>query len=321
MLNRIHAVWLAVLLVCPTFFAEQAFAQTEFNFEAGTFIPVLPDYRAGSIVGPGFVPVQTNIFEDNQSDIGPQLGLNGFYQLGRNRRLAFDLDLAWINSMGSTETFADPGPTQSVWFPTLNGTFFLSTPDGGNATFSLDSDVLHYAEYIGIQQRMQTRFGGLDLGLGFSHFAFEQDHTLDASFSTGTSGQYIEGLDSDFFGGELRGTLHRRFRSHPMLIDFGIGLFGMDADYSGNSLIRNAAGTIVAQESATSQVDDFAVTLDIGLRTEKVVRGICVRPNVHLRYISSMPEIHHPQTIVSGPPVFLDTTDALVVTTGLEIRL
>ncbi|MEC8557615.1 MAG: hypothetical protein VXZ82_21650 [Planctomycetota bacterium] len=84
---------------------------------------------------------------------------------------------------------------------------------------------------------------------------------------------------------------------------------------------RDTAGTIVTQKSTSSQIDDFAGTLDIGLRTEKVIRCVCVRPNLHLRYISSIPEIHRSQTITSGPPVFLDTTDALMVTTGFEIRL
>ncbi len=118
MLNQLHAVWLFASLAITTFFSSNVSAQTEFNFEAGTFTPAFPDYRAGSLVGPSVVSLQTNIFEDNQSDIGPQLGQNGFYQLGKYRRLAFDLDLAWINSMGSTETYADPGPTQSSWHPT-----------------------------------------------------------------------------------------------------------------------------------------------------------------------------------------------------------
>ncbi|MEC8557614.1 MAG: hypothetical protein VXZ82_21645 [Planctomycetota bacterium] len=48
---------------------------------------------------------------------------------------------------------------------------------------------------------MHTRFDGLDLGFGFSHFAFEQDRTLDAAFRNDPSGQYIKGLASDFFGG------------------------------------------------------------------------------------------------------------------------
>ncbi len=140
------------------------------------------------------------------------------------------------------------------------------TPDGGNATFAFDSDASNYAKHNAIQRRMQSRFDGRDLGLRFSHFAIKQDRTFDASFSISHPGQYIEGLASDFFGGELRGSLHCEVHSHPVLIYFGVGLFGMNADYVG--------------------------------------------PKIHLRYISSIPEIHHPPTITSGPPVLLDTTDA-----------
>ena len=73
---------------------SRAFAELEVDFDAGFWIPFLPDYTAGSIVQGG-VAQQTDLFRDDQTDLGTQLGLSGFYRMpGAERRIEYDFVLA-----------------------------------------------------------------------------------------------------------------------------------------------------------------------------------------------------------------------------------
>ena len=142
------------LFVCLSIPSNPALAEFELDFDAGFWIPFLPDYTAGSIVQGG-VAQQRDLFRDDQTDLGAQLGVSGFYRMpGAERRLEYDLELAGIGSMGSSATFADPTPG-AVWFASLDGIGFIATAAGQNATFSLNSDVLYNSQYVGLAN---TRF-------------------------------------------------------------------------------------------------------------------------------------------------------------------
>ena len=294
-----------------------AFAQVEWSVEAGTWLPILPDYQAASIVQTGaFTPIQTNVFNDDQTALGPAFGLNSIYYIDQCNAVVADLDLAWVNGVGASTTVADPGTTQSVWLASLNGTSFLASQNGGAGTFSLDSDLLHYGEFIGFRRRISQDFS---FDIGFSHQAFEQDYLFDAVFTSGTNGQYQEQLNTDFFGGELRGHLCRTVHDQPLQLDLGIGLFGMDTDYSGVSVFRTAGGTIFNQDSLALEQQDFAVMLQARIRGQREVCGVLLQPILNLKYISSMPQINHPQTIIATEPATLGTDDALILSSMIEL--
>lgn len=90
----------------------QASAQSEIDVYGGFWIPFLPDYNAAAIVSNGGGTVlRPNLVNDDQSDLGGQIGLRGFYNFAPTRTIVeFDVNVAGIDGMGSRETFADPGP-------------------------------------------------------------------------------------------------------------------------------------------------------------------------------------------------------------------
>lgn len=296
------------------------YAQNSLSVEAGTWLPILPDYRAASIVQSGaFNPVQTNIFNDDQTALGPAFGLNGQLGLNSNNALVMDLDLAWVNDVGASTTIADPGPTQSVWLASLNGTNFLNSQNGGAGRFSLDSDLLHYSEFVGFRHYFNDR--NLSVDVGFSHQAFEQDYLFDAVFTSGINGQYQEQLDTNFFGGEIRGHLCTKVHCQPVQLDLGIGFFGRDTNYDGTSVFRTSGGSVFDQGTLSLSEQDFAVTLQAGIRGEREICNILLRPLFGLKYISSMPTINHPQTVIPVEPASLGSEGALILNSMVEICL
>lgn len=312
------AVALTLSLCFCALTPSSSIAQNQLSIEAGTWLPILPDYRAASIVQSGaFNPVQTNIFNDDQTAFGPAFGLNGLFSVGSRNAVVMDLDLAWVNDVGASTSVSDPGTTQSVWLASLNGTNFLNSLNGGNARFTLDSDLLHYSEFIGIRHYFSDRNFSLDVG--FSHQAFEQDYLFDAVFNSGLNGQYQEQLNTDFFGGEIRGHFCREIHCQPVQLDLGIGLFGRDTDYDGTSVFRTAGGAIFDQGSLALSEQDFAVMLHAGIRGQREIRNIMLRPTLGIKYISSMPTINHPQTVIPVEPATLGSEEALILNSMVEI--
>ena len=315
-----------ILAIC-TFLTStnKAAAQTRVDFEAGTWVPFLPDYTAGSIVNSGFPSVvQADLFRDDQIDAGAQLGLNGRHHFGQSGKfVAVDLDIAGIGSMGSSGTFADPGPTQTVWLASLDGAGVIATPNGESASFSLDSNVLHYSEYIGIHDTFRLRrLGNLELGLGFGHMGFDQNFDLDAQLSNGASGRYVEQLNTTYLGGEIRGRLQKNMGDYSILLDIGLGLYNMDADYTGNSELRASGGGIFDTDQVLLGIDETAMTLDLGLKVDTQFRGVVVRPGIHFKYISDMPVINHPMTeFIPAEPVELDSDPGYFLGVNLEILM
>ncbi|MCG8450160.1 MAG: hypothetical protein MI725_11355, partial [Pirellulales bacterium] len=191
-----------------------------------------------------------------------------------------------------------------------------------STTFTLDSDVLHYSEYIGFRDSFQTRrLGKVELGVGFGHMGFEQSFRLDALQTNNFSGQYLEDLDTTYLGGEIRGRLRRNRGNYSILFDFGIGLYDMDADYEGLSILRDGGGTVFDTSQVQSSIDDTAMTLDLALKLNTQFHGVVVRPGVHFKYISDMPVINHPMTITPTVPVSLDSDPGYFLGVNLEILL
>jgi len=303
--------------------SKYAVAEYEVNLDAGIWIPFLPDYTAGSIVQGG-VAQQRDLFLDDQTDAGVQGGLSGYYRLPQTGcRLDWDLGLAGIDSMGSSATFADPA-VGTVWLASLDGNGFIATGPGENATFSLDSDVFYNRQYFGLGDTWLIHGDSqrpLDLGIGFSHLGFEQNYNLNVQYDLGESGQYLEDLNTNYLGGEIRGSANRRVRRHDILFDFGVGLFNMNSDYRGQSTLRNGGG-VFDTDVANEEINEFAVTLDLALRVDTTFAGVGVRPGVNFKYISDMPVIEHPMTEVPlSDPVSLSTDSGYFLGFNVEIFL
>lgn len=127
------ARWSLAAIILSGLICRHGAAETRLDFDTGMWIPFLPDYTAGSIVE-SFFPnnvVQPDLFRDDQTDLGAQIGASALLDIGDNGwMIELDVDLAGIGSMGSSQTFADPGAGQSVWLASLDGIGFVSTPDG-----------------------------------------------------------------------------------------------------------------------------------------------------------------------------------------------
>ena len=295
-------------------------AETEIYTEYGSWIPFLPDYEAGSIVNGGTV-LQPGLLDDNQTDIGVQFGLNGLHRLGNSsRKVEVDLGIAFVGEMDSTVNVDDPGTGGSVWFASLDGAGVIASADGESAVLSLESDVLHFREYIGIRDQFWVpRLGPVELGLGFSHMGFEQNFDFNAVYSDGDTGRYLEELTTNYFGGELRGRIMRRAHSKNVWMDFGLGLFTMDADYTGTSTIR---GSSTDDDFGTLNIDETAMTFDLAVTAESELCGVTVRRGMWMKYLSDIPFIDHPMTEVAPPvPVSLDSRNTFFVGFNFEVLL
>lgn len=301
-------------------FVENCHAETEIFAGGGSWIPFLPDYEAGSIVNGGSV-LERGLLTDNQSDLGAQFGINGLHRIGNSsRQLEFDLGVAFVGDMTSNITVDDPGAGGSVWFASLDGSGVIASADSENAVLSLDSDVLHFNEYVGIRDRFQCPIlGPVELGVGFAHLSFDQNFDFNAVYSDGDTGRYLEDLTTNYFGGELRGRIARRMRSQNVWLDFGLGLFTMDADYQGVSEIR---GTTTDDDSVNLNIEETAMTFDLAVMSECELWGCTMRRGMSLKYLSDMPFIDHPMTEVAPPePVRLGSRNSFFVGFTLEVLL
>ena len=116
------AGWILVAALLVGLNCQPTAAETRIDFDGGAWIPFLPDYTAASIVESVFpnTVVQPDLFQDDQIDVGGQIGVSGLVDIGRpGWMIEFDLDLAGLDSMGSSATFADPGAGESVWLASL----------------------------------------------------------------------------------------------------------------------------------------------------------------------------------------------------------
>ncbi len=304
----------------------QASAQSEINVYGGLWAPFLPDYNAASIVSNGGGTVlQPNLFNDDQQDVGAQIGIRGLQRLGPTRTmLEIDLNIAGVDEMGSRATFTDSNATSTIWMANLTGNAFLATGDGESATFSLDSDVLNHSEFIGLRDRFDLcdyGIGLLDLGCGFSHMAYDQNHDLLGEFSSGLSGQYLETVDNDYYGVDIRSTVSRAMGGRSVKLDFNVGIYDMDGNYDGTSIFRNAGGAVVNSSRVLDTIKKTAYTVDLAMRVDATWGRVLVRPGISLKYISDMVSINHPQTIAAARPVTLSTDDAFVLGLNLELLL
>ena len=300
-------------------------AQSRLDLYGGLWTPFLPDYEAISIVGSGGSPVlQRNLFNDNQSDVGMQVGLRGLRGLNQSgKMMEFDFNVAGIDSLGSTKTFADPDATSSIWMSNFAGNFRLASPDNTTATFSLDSDVIHYSEYIGLRDRFRRNGGTLDLGLGFSHMGFQQNFQLVGQpLNGGLRGEYDEDLDTNYYGGELRATRHKYLGNTPIHLDFALGIYDMNADYEGTSRFFNNVGAVFDQARVADSIDRTAASITVGARLDRCFRGVLVRPGINFKYISHMASINHPQAnILLSNPDTLGTKPGWFLGLNVEILL
>lgn len=206
----------------------------------------------------------------------------------------------------------------------LAGNAFLASNNGETASFALSSDVLNYSEFIGLRDRFDLcsyGIGLLDLGCGFSHMAYDQDHDLLGQFASGLSGQYLEDVDNRYYGVDIRSTITRAMGNRPVKLDFNVGIYDMDGSYDGTSVFRNAGGAVLNTARVVDSISKTAYTVDLAMRVDANWGGVLVRPGISLKYISDMVSIDHPQSIAAASPVTIGTDDAYLLGVNLEIML
>ena len=305
--------------VALTTVGTDANGQGTYDITAGLWIPFLPDYTAGSIVSGG-VPQQTEIFNEDQNGVGGQIGFKGFYHFAPTRTmLEFDLNFAGADKIASgQQTFDDPGATSAVWFASSGGSLFTASQDGGTGTISVDGDVIHHSQYIGLRDRFDLcdwGIGVFDVGCGFSHLAFDQDYTLTGQFGS-TLATIHEDLDNEYVGGEVRSTLIRQIGRHPVMLDVDFGLYDLDGTYKATSSFPGGS------DQANVKLKKTAFTLDLGLRMETKIRGCTIKPGINLKYISDMATIiHAPNVEAPVEPATLSTEAGYFLGLNVELQL
>ncbi|QDV69995.1 hypothetical protein Poly24_37140 [Rosistilla carotiformis] len=294
---------------------REASAQADLFLSAGAWVPVLPEYKAGTISDGGS---STDLFSDDQTDVGAQLTLGGFYHFAPTRTLfESDLQIAGIGSMGSSGTFTDNDPTASYGFVTLDGRGRMATVGGESLTMDVDSDVFHLHKYVGLRDRFSLDWiglGDITIGCGFSWMLFDQDFQTDARFGDGRRGQSIEDLDTNYLGGEFRGTLRQSIFGQICYFDARYGIYEMDAEYFGTSTLHFNGGGLAAQGDLSTGLKQTTTTAELAMRTDICIGGWLVRPMIGVKYFDDMAQINHPLEFLGGPTTL--TTDSAYVFNG-----
>lgn len=318
---------LAIPAILTQSFASpsRAAAQAEWTIAGGGWIPFFPEYKAGSIVGAGGLPVlQENIFSEDMVDLGGQLRLRGLYHFtGTRTVLEAHASIAGLETESGSRSFADAAGS-SVWLASLDGTNFLATPDTTSMSLGLDSDVFFNEQYIGLRDRFDLTdwgIGELTIGCGFHHMRFDQDFQLDAFVTDGSSGVYREELDSSFIGGQVVSTISRRIFGHKVMLDTNVGFYDLNYNYDGNTRLFDTGGVLDHTDRVRLDGSTAVTSFDLALRSDMIVSGLLVRPTIGMRYISDMPSIVHPQTNSFLAPVRLTTESSYFLNFGLEILL
>jgi hypothetical protein len=317
--NLRRSIFIITALLC---WSESASAQLTLSATNGLWMPFLPDYEATSIVAPGGGTVLTeNLLDDDQSGIGPMSGLTAQYDIaGTETYLEANAYVANVDSMNADLAVSDPGPAGTVWMPALSGTTFLSTANGQSVDFSLDSEVFHHAEYVGVHRRVQLENCLMTIGAGYRHLGFDQDFTLDGRYSSGFFGQYHEDLESDLDGALFTNGIQRRINGRWFKIESAIGVYRLDADYDGRTYFYDSGNNLIFSDQVLSEIGETVTSYDVTVKTECYFQGLRVLPMLAFTILSDLPYIVHPQTEINfGPPVGLATRSASMLRAGVEI--
>ncbi|QDV57997.1 hypothetical protein Mal33_40130 [Rosistilla oblonga] len=295
---------------------RDACAQPQFFLSAGAWVPVLPEYKAGTLLDGGS---STDLFSDDQTDAGAQLTLGGFYHFAPTRTMIeSDLQIAGIGSMGSSGTFTDPGAASEGSFDSLSGSSLGVTGAGETLSMNVDSDIFHLHKYVGLRDRFSLDWiglGDITIGCGFSWMLFDQDFQSDARFGDGRRGQYLEDLDTNYLGGEFRGTLRQSIFGQICYLDARYGIYEMDADYYGTSTYHSAAGALMDRSQLSTSLKQTTTTAELALRTDVCVGGWLVRPMIGVKYFDDMAQIERSP---GGVGTSLTTDNAYIFNGSIE---
>jgi hypothetical protein len=311
-----------ILVVILLHWSQSASAQLTLSATNGLWAPFLPDYEATSIVAPGGGTILTeNLLDDDQSGVGPMAGLSAQYNISNTETyLELKAYVANADSMNADLTVNDPGPAGTVWMPALSGGSFLSTANGQSVDFSLDSEVFHHAEYVGVHRRVQLENCLLTIGAGYRHLGFDQDFTLDGRYSSGFFGQYREDLESDLDGALFTNGVQRRINGRCYMIESAFGVYRLDANYDGRTYFFDSGNNLIFSDQVLGEIGKTITSYDVTVKTECYFHGWRVLPMFAFTVLSDLPYIEHPQTEINfGPPVGLATRTASMLRAGVEI--
>jgi hypothetical protein len=311
-----------ILVVILLHWSQSASAQLTLSATNGLWAPFLPDYEATSIVAPGGGTILTeNLLDDDQNGIGPMAGLSAQYDISNTETyLELKAYVANADSMNADLTVNDPGPAGTVWMPALSGGSFLSTANGQSVDFSLDSEVFHHAEYVGVHRRVQLENCLLTIGAGYRHLGFDQDFTLDGRYSSGFFGQYREDLESDLDGALFTNGVQRRINGRCYMIESAFGVYRLDANYDGRTYFIDSGNNLIFSDQVLGEIGKTVTSYDVTVKTECYFHGWRVLPMFAFTVLSDLPYIEHPQTEINfGPPVGLATRTASMLRAGVEI--
>ena len=114
----------------------------------------------------------------------------------------------------------------------------------------------------------------LSAGFGFSMIDFDQDVVVPAVVRGGN-------LDSDFVGAKIVAGWQSTFGRTPVWVDFSLGLYDMDASYSGRPIVG---------PPVTGTLSEFATLYGLEFNADSTFMGIPVRPSFKVEYIDNFAE-------------------------------
>jgi len=276
--------------------SDSANGQGHYEVTTGFWIPFLPSYELANAFE---TPLADRL--DDPSGLGGQVGLQGIYRFAPTRTMfEFDLNYAYADRVTSI------------------------SDSQLSSTESVDGDILHHSQYIGLRDRFDMKgwgLGILDLGCGFSHLRYDQDLTT----RTEPVGYRLdESIDNDYMGGEVRSSMTWMIRNRPVTLDFNLGLFDLDGRM--RSALGNDLGPgtgVVPVGEASPHVDKTAFTIDVGLKWWTSIHGVTAKSGVSLKYLSDMATITHPEvlTLVNYDGVGSRTESAYFLSWNLELLL
>ncbi|MEM6980761.1 MAG: hypothetical protein AAF539_13955 [Planctomycetota bacterium] len=270
--------------------ASQAHAQFEWAITGGSWTAFLPEYQA----------VHSDVdnaiqLDADQNDIGGRIQAHGFYHFEPTRTvLEMRASLAGADIDG--DSFSGLGTVGESFIFAIPGIAQIDTNAGQTLSASVRSRTIYNDAYIGLRDKFDLSdygLGPISLGCGFSHMNFDNDFNTRFDIDTPLAIAYEgrESLQSSYIGGEIVGSMLSQFFGRDLVIDMGIGIYDLEADYEGQ--FTSVGAQVLADSSVTESFSDVAYQFKLSLTTVVKFAGVEIHPTTGIQYISSLPGIVH----------------------------
>lgn len=290
--------------------SSSASAQFEYRASVGPWVALLPDMGAGTSGADGSSSGGINV---DQTGVGAQGTFSCFYHFKPTRTMfESDMTVAGVGTM-SNNVRVPGSDLGGLTITDLMGNPGLDSA-GGPINASFHSEMFYYNKYYGLRDRFSLNRVGLGeviIGCGASWIYTDQDFFMTATNGNGDKVSFNEDLDTNYLGGEFRGTLFQPIFGRMFALEARYGLYRLDAKYKGT-------GSVVSDTSTSTHLESnlrkSTSTVSVQLTTTVPVGNWLLRPTVGVQYFDDMAKVIHQ----ANQSARVGTGTAYMINAGLE---